>query len=73
MEPTKETFVAFKDILRNVLDTVAPITEIRLKQQTDQWIDPESLDLMKERGHVPLYFRKYGRQEDRKLRCKLTN
>ena len=40
---------SFQTILLNVLDDIAPIKEIRLKQRTEPWMSSEILQMIKER------------------------
>ena len=34
---------SFKTILHSVLDSVAPVKEVKLKQRTEPWMNSESL------------------------------
>ena len=56
-----------------VLDTVAPIKEVRLKNRTEPWMPAEILDLMKNRDKFLYSFKKHNLQEDFKNYCKLRN
>ena len=55
---------SFKNIFMNVLDTVAPIKEVRLKKTTEPWMSAEILDLIKSRNIFLYKFKKYNKQED---------
>ena len=39
--------IFFKDVILSVLNTVAPIKEVRLKQRSEPWVDSNILDLIK--------------------------
>ena len=52
--PNRKTFKCiddcwhiFKDIFLSVLNAVAPIKEVSLKQRSDPWVDSNILDLIK--------------------------
>ena len=40
---------AFRDIFLSVVNTIAPVKEVRLKQRTEPWISSEIFDLIKQR------------------------
>ena len=49
---------AFREIFISILDSVAPVKEIRLKQRTEPWITSEILGLIKQRGNYLYQFKK---------------
>ena len=49
---------AFREILISILDSVAPVKEIRLKQRTEPWITSEILGLIKQRDNCLYQFKK---------------
>ena len=64
---------SFQTIFLNVLDDIAPIKEIRLKQQTEQWMSSEILQMIKERDKHLQHFRKFGKSYDFKAFSCLRN
>ena len=56
-----------------VLDTVAPVKEVRLKQRSEPWIDSEIITLIKERDTYLYKFRKYNDTDFYKQFCCLRN
>ena len=56
-----------------VLDDVAPIKEIRLKQKTEPWMTSTILDLIRQRDKAYYSFRKSGSADEYKVFAKLRN
>ena len=50
--------IFFKDVILSVLNTVAPIKEVRLKQRREPWVDSNILDLIKKRDFYLYKFKK---------------
>ena len=48
----------FKDIFLSILNTVAPIKEVRLKQRSEPWVDSNILDLINKRYFYLYKFKK---------------
>ena len=64
---------SFQTIFLNVLDDIAPIKEIRLKQRTEPWMSSEILQMIKERDKHLQHFRKFGKSDDFKAFSCLRN
>ena len=64
---------SFKLIFHAVIDALAPIKEIRLKQRTEPWINSEILQNIMQRGETLNTFRKTKDPALYKLYCKLRN
>ena len=64
---------SFRDIFMSVLDSIAPIKEIRLKNRTEPWMTSDILEDIKQRDFYLYRFKKNRAQEDYKLFCKLRN
>ena len=47
----------FKDKFVSILNTLAPIKEIRIKQDTESWVCTEILDLIKQRDYYLKMFK----------------
>jgi hypothetical protein len=47
-----EAWSNFKDIFTNILDTVAPLKEIRVKQRTEPWITSDILECIYSRDKL---------------------
>ena len=56
-----------------ILNSVAPVKEVRLKQRTEPWITQEILEYIKERDHFLYLFKKHGNKEDYIHFCKMRN
>ena len=56
----------FQSIFLSVLNEIAPIKEIRLKQRTEPWMTSNILDMIKERDSYLYKFRKSGLNDDYK-------
>ena len=52
-----EAFAFFKDKFVSILNTLAPIKEIRIKQDTEPWMCTEILDLIKQRDYYLKMFK----------------
>ena len=64
---------AFSDIFMSILNSIAPVKEVRLKQRTEPWVDSELLDLMRSRDRFLYQFKKHGNSEDYRLFCSYRN
>ena len=64
---------AFRDIFISVLNSIAPVKEVRLKQRTEPWIDLEILDLIKQRDNCLHLFKKSKSNSYYTLFCQLRN
>ena len=64
---------SFQNIFSNVLDEVAPVKEIRLKQRTEPWMSSEILELIHSRDKFLYSFKKSGIQEEYKRFCEMRN
>ena len=49
---------AFHGLFAGVIDKVAPVKKVRLKQRSEPWITHEILELIKERDKVLLEFKR---------------
>ena len=54
----------FQTSFMNILDEVAPVKEIRVKQRTEPWMANDFLEMLKERDRALYTFRKSGLTED---------
>ena len=63
----------FQTSFINILDEVAPVKEIRVKQRTELWMNNDILDMLKERDRALYNFRKSGSSEDYKIFCVFKN
>lgn len=73
-ETVDEAWNNFKEILVKVLDLVAPIKEIRIKQRTEAWINSDILEGLKERDELLAEYKK-DKDNDEKYKkfCKARN
>ena len=53
----------FKTILTEIIDRLAPIKEMRLKQRSEPWLESEIIDLIRTRDRLLYDFRKGGLTE----------
>ena len=67
------TWENFKAIFHSVLDIVAPVKEIRLKQRTEPWMNSEFLQTIRHRDETLNEFRKTKDPDLYKKYCKLRN
>ena len=56
-----------------VIDKVAPVKKIRLKQRSEPWITHEILELIKERDKVLLEFKRSNQKSSYEQFCKIRN
>ena len=63
----------FKEIFTSILDCVAPIKEIRIKQGTEPWMTTEILSLIQSRDFYFDKFKKSNNSDDYKNFCKIRN
>ena len=73
VDNVNEAWQNFKTIFTQVLDTVAPVKEVRLKQRSEPWIDSEIITLIKERDTYLYKFRTYNDTDFYKQFCCLRN
>ncbi len=57
----------------SVLNSVAPVKEVRLKQRTEPWMSSEILHMIKVRDSYLYKFRKQGCHDDYSMYCKFRN
>ena len=57
----------------SILNSVAPIKEIKLKQRTEPWVDSELLELIRIRDKHLYQFKKHNNGEDYKMYCNFRN
>ena len=69
----KSVLVRLKNTFLSVLNSIAPVKEIRLKQRTEPWMSGEILDLISQRDKYLHTFKKDNSQDDYKYYCKLRN
>ena len=63
----------FKKVLNNIIETLAPIKEIRLKNRTEPWISNEILDAIKLRDNLLYRYKKDQKPELYSEFCKIRN
>ena len=63
----------FKNIFHSVLDIVAPLKEVRLKQRTEPWMNSDILQNLRHRDETLNKFRKSKNPDLYKEYCKLRN
>ena len=63
----------FNDIFMSILNSVALIKEIKLKQRTEPWVDSELLELIRIRDKHLYQFKKHNKREDYKKYCNFRN
>ena len=73
VECVNSAWNAFQRIFLSVLNNVAPIKEVRVKQRTEEWMDSEILDLIHQKDKFLHCFKKSKKEEDYKSYCKLRN
>ena len=57
-------WAAFKSIVLNILDEIAPVKEVRLKQRTEPWISSEILEMISSRDQCLVLFKKNKKSAD---------
>ena len=68
-----QAWSTFESLFTGVLDIVAPVKEVRLKQRAEPWFTCDILDLIKERDSVLLHYKKSKNSDVYKEYCKLRN
>ena len=63
----------YREVCMNILDSVAPIKEIQIKQRTEPWISADILECIQIRDNRFQKFKKSGKSDDYKKNCKLRN
>ena len=66
-------WVSFRKLFTSIIDELAPIKEIRLKQRAEPWMDSFILELIRERNRFLYIFKKHQNEEDYKKFAKLRN
>lgn len=61
----------FLKIFTNILDTLAPVVEIRVKQRTEPFMTSYILGLIRDMDKYSYLYKKHKNQEDSKHFCKL--
>ena len=64
---------AFHGLFAGVIDKVAPVKKVRLKQRSEPWITHEILELIKERDKVLLEFKRSNQKSSYEQFCKIRN
>ena len=67
------SWCAFKSVLSNIIETLAPVKEIRLKNHTEPWMCSEILDAIKLRDNLLYRFKKEQQPELYSEYCRLRN
>ena len=69
-----QAWTNFKAIFLQILDTVAPIKQIRLKSRTEPWMNAEILENIRLRDHLLFKFKKDRQKKDLyRQYCQLRN
>ena len=63
----------FHGLFAGVIDKVAPMKKVRLKQRSEPWITHEILELIKKRDKVLLEFKRSNQKSSYEQFCKITN
>lgn len=69
----EQSWLIFQDTFLSVLDSIAPLKEVRLKQRSEPWLDSTILDLFKQKDAFSSQFRKYGKPSDHSKYCSYRN
>ena len=59
-----EAWTIFTHIFLSILDSVAPLKEIRIKQDSESWYNSDIHELIKKRNYYLISFRKTKSTED---------
>lgn len=59
----EDSWLSFKETFLSVLNTVAPVKEVRLKQRSEPWLDSNILELISQRDAFYFKFKKYKQKE----------
>lgn len=68
-----EAWSIFKNIFTNILDTLAPVVEIKIKQRTEPFMTSYILGRIRDRDKYRYLYTKHKNQEDNKQFRKLRN
>ena len=69
-----EAWSTFRDILIKIIDKVAPLKEIRIKQRTEPWMTSDILDKIKERDRILAEYKRNKNNEEKYNQfCKIRN
>ena len=66
LSEVNEAWETFKRKFLCILNKIAPLKEVRIKQQSDPWVNSELLELIEQRDHNLKLFRKSKLNEDYK-------
>ena len=72
-EDVNENWYTFTNVFTDILNTVAPVKEIRLKTRTEPWMNSEILELIHERDILLQNFKKNNNEDVYRNFCKLRN
>ena len=64
---------AFHGLFAGVIDKVAPLKKVCLKQRSEPWITHEILKLIKKRDEVLLEFKRSNQKRSNEQFCKISN
>jgi hypothetical protein len=69
-----EAWTKFKNLLITVIDSIAPVKQVRIKQRSEPWLTSSILLLIKERDKLLSTFKKNRQDPDLyKMYCKVRN
>ncbi|XP_060607821.1 uncharacterized protein LOC132759963 [Ruditapes philippinarum] len=68
-----ESWLLFKDMFLSVLNVVAPVKEVRLKQRSEPWLDSNILELINMRDYFLQEFRKHNQKDMYNKYCLYRN
>ena len=63
----------FHNIFIKILDEVAPVKEVRMKQRTEPWMTSDIIEMIRERDRFLYIFKKSKLPEDHRKFCELRN
>ena len=66
LSEVNEAWETFKSKFLCILNKMAPLKEVRIKQQSDPWVNSELLELIEQRDHNLKLFRKSKLSQDYK-------